>query len=99
MKETTPHKATEAETSACVESERSYQQERFPGHSHDVLGWLGIMSKCLHDAYSRHTTDRSSDAVLHEVRQVVAVGFACLQEHGAPKRGDEIKTTGRILLS
>jgi hypothetical protein len=69
-----------------IESERNYQELRWPGHHHTTAEWLLIMQKCLDDAQRKWVTGHGDDQALHEIRQVVAVGVAAMEQCGAPPR-------------
>jgi len=76
-----------------VESERAYQEKKWPGHDHTVAEWLLIMEKLMGDARRAWVTGHGDNQALHEVRQIVATGIACMEQCGAPHRGDPV--TGR----
>lgn len=70
-----------------IESERAYQKRKWPNHKHSPVEWLLIMEKCLSDA--KRTWMSHGDArTMEEIRQIVAVGVAALEQCGAPKRFD-----------
>jgi hypothetical protein len=71
-----------------IDSERAYQEEKFQGrtHQHGVAEYLLIMEKCLGDAKRAYSGNGNDATALDEVRQVVAVGVACMEDHGAPLR-------------
>ena len=73
-----------------IESEREHQEQKWPGHQHTTAEWILIMDKCLQDAKRLWVTGHGDNAALHEIRQVVAVGVAAMEQCGAPKRGDVI---------
>lgn len=83
-----------------IESERTYQEAKYPGHLHSVGEWLLILEKCLNDgkaAWNRH----GDMAALREIRQVTAVGVAAMDQCGAPIRNrkpevKEIVYDGRL---
>ena len=70
-----------------IVSERNYQEQKWPGHRHTTVEWLLIMQKCLDDAKCTWIAGHGDDQVLHEIRQVVAVGVAAMEQCGAPLRG------------
>lgn len=72
-----------------VLSERAYQEQRFPGHTHTPGEYLLLVEKLLVDAKKQWTL-HGNNAALHEIRQITAVGFAALEQCGAPKRGEPI---------
>lgn len=71
-----------------IESERHYQEQKWPKHEHSVAEWLLIMQKCLDDAKRGWACDRENPnrTALHEIRQVVAVGVAAMEQCGAFNR-------------
>jgi len=74
--------------------ERAYQELKWPGHDHSVAEWLLIMEKLMQDARRAWVTGHGDNEALHEVRQVVATGIACMEQCGAPMRGEPL-TPGR----
>lgn len=74
------------EVIAAIESERSYQDQKWPDHKHSVGEWLLIMEKCLNDAKFKWVTEKGDVSALNEIRQVVAVGVAAMEQCGAPMR-------------
>ena len=73
-----------------IESERYYQEQKWPGHKHTTAEWLLIMRKCLDDAQRAWVCGHGDNQALHEIRQVVAVGVAAMEQCGSPKRGDAV---------
>ena len=69
-----------------IQSERDYQERKWPGHAHTTGEWILIMQKCLDDASRKWVTGHGDDQALHEIRQVVAVGVAAMEQCGALKR-------------
>lgn len=69
-----------------IETERTYQENKWPRHKHSVGEWILIMDKCLTDAKRAYVTGHGDDSALHEIRQVVAVGVAAMEQCGALKR-------------
>lgn len=74
-----------------IESERAHQEEKWPGHQHTVAEWLLIMEKLMTDARRAWVTGHGDNQALHEVRQIVATGVACMEQCGAPFRGDPVE--------
>lgn len=68
-----------------IESERGYQVKKYPGHRHTEGEWLLIMEKCLNDAKKAWNCGHGQN-VMDEIRQVVAVGVAAMEQCGAPPR-------------
>ena len=82
-----------------INTEREFQDRKWGSvqkHPHEVGGWILIMEQLLADARkawasSKADTDaleeiRKVVAPLEEIRKVVAVGVACGEQHGLPKR-------------
>lgn len=73
-----------------IEGERAYQEAKWPGHEHTVAEWLLIIEKLCNDARRAWVTGHGDDSALHEVRQIAATCVACMEQCGAPWRGDPI---------
>lgn len=71
---------------AAIDSERAYQEMKWPGHKHTTAEWLLIMQKCLDDAKRAWVCGHGDDSALHEIRQVVATGVAAMEQCGALHR-------------
>jgi hypothetical protein len=68
-----------------IQSERAYQERKWPGHEHSVGEWLLIMENCLADA--KEAWNKSGDRfALDEIRQVVATGVAAMEQRGCRPR-------------
>lgn len=68
-----------------VVRERNYQDGKWGtihDHPHTVLEWIDIMKKELQEAKQ----SPANEMMLEEVLQVIAVGFACLEQHGVIER-------------
>ena len=78
------------EVQEAIESERAYQEQKWPGHSHTAAEWLLIIEKLCADARREWVTGHGDNGALHEIRQITATGVACMEQCGAPKRGDAI---------
>lgn len=72
-----------------IQQERLYQIRKWgpnESHPHDVPGWLLIMQAELQEAiktWTKHPGPLCIPEVLCEILQVVAVGVACMEQHGA----------------
>lgn len=79
-----------------IESERAYQEKKWPGHRHSVGEWIIIMESCLEKAKTKWM-DGDAGA-LKEIRQVVAVGVAAMEQCGVTPRVTEtsIRGTGSL---
>lgn len=74
---------------AVILEERKYQDHKWgpiKSHPHEVGSWLMIMDQLLDKAKKNWMTLHGDIAALDELRQVVAVGFACMEQHGVPNR-------------
>ncbi|MCK4536917.1 MAG: hypothetical protein KAT93_07880 [Desulfuromonadales bacterium] len=69
-----------------IASERSYQDTTHSGCSHSVGEYILIMEQCLVKAKKRWNKEGDIGG-LDEVRQVAAVGVACMEECGVVRRG------------
>lgn len=80
---------------AALDGERAYQETRWNEQTtaskglHSVTEFLVFMQDYIAEALhvvSRNTEPEASDAALHIVRKVAAMGVACMEQHGAVKR-------------
>jgi hypothetical protein len=78
-----------------IESEREYQEKKWPLHKHTTAEWILIMDKCMADAKKAWVCGHGDTQALHEIRQVVAVGVAAMEQCGALPRGTPIINTER----
>lgn len=72
-----------------VHEERVFQNRKWgtiEQHPHEVGGYLTLMRKLLTDAEASWSTQRSDKGALDEIRKVVAVGIACMEQHGPVAR-------------
>ena len=75
-----------SEVRNAIDSERDYQQKKWPNHKHTVGEWILIMDKCMTDAKRAWVCGHGDNQALNEIRQVVTVGVAAMEQHGSPKR-------------
>lgn len=79
-----------AEIYAAIDRERAYQTRKWgtiADHPHEVGGYLLIAKKELDEAIEAWVKARDGDAgALRELLQVVAVGVACMEQHGVVER-------------
>lgn len=76
---------------AAITTEREFQDKKWgtiQQHPHEVGGWMTIMRKLLSDAEAAWSNGRGNQGALDELRKVVAVGVACMEQHGAVPRGE-----------
>jgi len=74
--------ATRDEVFDAINSERNYQDTRWPGHEHEIASYLTYMQSYLNEAINI----ASKTAALDALRKVVTLGVKCMEEHGAPLR-------------
>lgn len=75
-----------------IEQERYHQDKKWgtlDEHPHEVGSWLTIMRQLLNDAERAYMSQRGDIDALDELRKVVAVGVACMEQHGVPPRHQE----------
>ena len=68
-----------------VDKERECQDEKWGSpsdHPHTVFEWIGIMENELQEAKKAYFSRPSEHLMLAEIIQVIAVGVACLEQHG-----------------
>ena len=82
---------------SAIDNERNYQDrlwnpETTPsGGQHPVGSWLTFMRSYLREAeeqISRGADPEASHASLHTIRKITAMGVACMEQHGAPRRDE-----------
>lgn len=72
-----------------INDERVYQDRKWGSletNPHEVGSWLTIMRSLLNDAERAYTSERGDTGALDEIRKVVAVGVACMEQHGPVPR-------------
>ena len=72
-----------------IKRERVYQDNKhgtIEQHSHSVGEWLLIMEDELQEAKNAWCREHSDTRALEEILQVIAVGVACLEQHGIVER-------------
>ena len=70
-----------------VHDERVYLNRKWGTifeHPHEVGGYLTLMRKLLGDAEAAWSTQRGDIGALDEIRKIVAVGIACMEQHAPP---------------
>lgn len=68
-----------------IHDERVYQDRKWgtiEEHPHEVGSWLTIMRQLLNDAERAYMSQRGDVGALDELRKAVAVGVACMEQHG-----------------
>lgn len=77
------------EIAIAILRERNYQDEKWgiiEDHPHTPREWLAIMETELEEAKRAWVSQAGDLGCLQEVLQVIAVGFACLEQHGIVER-------------
>ena len=67
--------------------ERKYQDDKWGNNPHEVGAWLLIMQAELDEAKEAWVKGTDDGDALGEILQVIAVGMACLEQHGVKERG------------
>jgi hypothetical protein len=73
------------EVLSAVHDERVFQNRKWgtiTDHPHEVGGYLTIMRKLLCDAEQAWSSQKGDAGALDEIRKVVAVGIACMEQYG-----------------
>ena len=87
--------ATREEVYHILDGERDYQDRVWnesttsTGGKHTVTEWLLFMQDYLDEArsyVSRHPEPQGSNQAAHTVRKIAAMGVACMEQNGAPRR-------------
>lgn len=74
-----------SEVMSAVHDERVFQNRKWGTiveHPHEVGGYLTLMRKLLCDAEQAWSSQKGDVGALDEIRKVVAVGIACMEQHG-----------------
>lgn len=89
---------TRKEVYEAIDGERAYQDSRWSydlpegslnQHQHTPCEWLVYIQDYLTEAFhqaSRYEDPQSSKMVLGTIRKIAAMGVACMEQNGAPKR-------------
>lgn len=70
---------------SAIHDERVFQNRKWGSieeHPHEVGSYITIMRKLLNDAEQCFSVDSNDIRALDEIRKVVAVGIACMEQHG-----------------
>ncbi len=82
--------ATREEVYTALDDERDYQDEKWHQHIHTIEEWLVYMKDYLNEAF--HQVSRVGTGTpeylksLDTIRKVTALGVACMEQNGAPRR-------------
>ena len=72
-----------------IQDERNYQTTKWGNikeHPHTVMEWIAIMEGELQEAKQAWLKGTGDKEALGELLQVVAVGVACVEQHGVVTR-------------
>ncbi len=70
-----------------IANERAFQKTKYPDSEHDLMTWIRIMAKELAEAEHALIKEPRENA-LREILQVIAVGYAALEQHGVVERAN-----------
>lgn len=84
-----------AEVYEIIDTERDYQQIKWPDNYHEVGAYLTMLRTYLNEAEDNWWTRNSGDdiPVLNSIRKIAGISVACMEEHGAPRREINPPTT------
>ncbi len=82
------------EVTRAIHGEREYQKQRWEGTAgmpadpddRQIEEYLEYMSDYMKTALVALEDDDDPERALHMIRKVTALGYACMETHGAPKR-------------
>lgn len=80
------------EVLTAIHDERVYQNRKWgtiADHPHEVGGYLTLMRKLLADAETAWCTQSGDEGALDEIRKVVSVGVACMENCGSVNRSPQ----------
>ena len=69
-----------------ISRERDYQDEKWGDNPHSVGEWLLIVEAELSEAKRAWVKNEGNEDALKELLQAVAVGVACMEQHGIVER-------------
>ena len=73
-----------------LDEEREYQEKRWnkdPNRkTHEIESWMTYMEHYLNEAKKDATLNDDAAVALINLRKVVALGIACFEIHGVPRR-------------
>lgn len=77
-----------------IRREREYQDQKWGVKPHTVGNFLLIMEGELEEAKQGWRKGTGDTDALRELLQVIAVGIACLEQHGVVERAQGAPTAG-----
>ena len=72
-----------------IDGERDYQDQKWgtiEQRQKQVGSWLTLIRHALMEAEREWASSRGDESALAEIRKVVALGVACLEQHGVSRR-------------
>lgn len=78
-----------------IDSERGYQDRKWPNHKHEVGSFLTIMRGLMSEAETAYLNTSGDGEALRKMLQVVAVGVACMEQHGQGNKRHPSESTAR----
>jgi hypothetical protein len=72
-----------------TDKERDFQDQKWgpiEDHPHEMGSWILIMESLLADARKAWQSVNGDAKAAEELRKVIAVGVACLEQHGVIER-------------
>lgn len=78
-----------------IKSERTYQDHKWgtiKNRPHDVGTWLLIMRVLMNKAEYAYASGIGEVETLNELRKIVSVGVACMEQHGIIQRKSNHET-------
>lgn len=80
-----------------IDSERDYQEFKWPGHSHEVGAYITILDFYVQEAKTKWTKNCGDQEALVSIRKIAAIAVACAEEHGISYReSDQLYPTGGL---
>lgn len=69
-----------------IVDERTYQNEKWGPTAHEYGAWLALIAGHFNRAMALYTNEGDTEASRDELRQALALGVACAEQHGLPPR-------------
>lgn len=80
----------DSNTLQALHEERMHALAKYGDRSRSVGEHLLLIEKYFRDAKHAWQNNVGDNRALHELRKLASMTLVCLEEHGCPKRGDEI---------
>ena len=89
-------KPPRADVYAAIDGERDYQDKQWkgPDHQHEVGAYITMLTYYVQKAQEAWTVKSGDYDALHVIRKIAGIAVHCMEEHGAPKRGEVINQDG-----